>query len=261
MPAIAALTDPTSPAAEAYRSLRTSLQFARQDSARLDPDRQGTELRTFLVSSPSAGEGKSTTVANLGAVFAQAGERVVIVSCDLRRPWPRPAGSPGPDDPAGLPAVLAGQRPLDEALVPVPGTEGLWAVSTWTVPPNPTELLSGQRMRDAFTELTERFDVVLIDSPPVLPVADAMILTAYADAVLLVVAAGKTMRGELHRTAEKLAQASVPVIGVVLNKATAQDGYGGYQPYAYTTHATAAPRRGGRARVTAGRDASGRHQR
>jgi polysaccharide biosynthesis transport protein len=215
-PVVVTVSDPTSVAAEAYRSLRTSLQFARHDR----------ELRSFLVTSAITGEGKTATVANLGAVFAQAGEKVVVVSSDLRRP--RPAAPPEADALAELPAVLTGRRSLDEALVPVPEIEGLWTLSTWSVTPNPTELLSGIRMREVIAELTQRFDVVLIDSPPVLPVADAMILSAYADAVLLVVAAGQTRRADLQRTAEKLAQASAPVVGTVLNKATAQDGYGGY---------------------------------
>lgn len=215
-PAMVAASDPTSNAAEAYRSLRTSLQFARQDR----------DLQSLLVTSSRAGEGKTATVVNLGAVFAQAGERVVIVSCDLRRP--RLGMIPRPGEPAELSAVLAGRRSLDSALAEVPGMEGLWTLGTWTVTPNPTELLSGQRMRSIFTQLAERFDLVLIDSPPVLPVADAMILTAYADAVLLIVGSGQTRRAEFARTAEKLAQANAPVVGVVLNKATAQDGYGGY---------------------------------
>jgi polysaccharide biosynthesis transport protein len=230
--AMAALSDPTSGAAEAYRSLRTSLQFARQDRS----------LRTILVTSARAGEGKTSTVVNLGAVFAQAGERVVLVSGDLRRP--RLSALPGRDEPAELSSVLTGRRSLADALAEVPGGGGLWTLNTWTVTPNPTELLSGKRMRDVLAELAERFDLVLIDSPPVLPVADAMILTAYADAVLLVVASGQTRRAELRRTAEKLAQANAPVVGAVLNKATAEDGYGGYgyggyQPYGYQAAAPA----------------------
>jgi capsular exopolysaccharide synthesis family protein len=112
--------------------------------------------------------------------------------------------------------------------------EGLSAVVTRASAANPTELLAGQRMHGVIAELSERFDVVLIDSPPVLPVADAMILSSYVDAVLLVVSAGQTRRGELRRTAEKLAQAKASVVGAVLNKASAQEEYGyygGYQPY------------------------------
>jgi capsular exopolysaccharide synthesis family protein len=218
-PVMVAVSDPTSPAAEAYRSLRTSLQFSRQEST----------LRTLLVTSSHAREGKTATVANLGAVFAQAGERVVLVSCDLRRP--RLSQSSAPADAPELSTLLAGELSLDEALTPVAGVEGLWSLSTRSAVPNPTEMLSSSRARDLFAELAERFDLALIDSPPVLPVADAMILTSYADGVLLVVASGQTRRTELQRTTEKLAQANAPIVGMVLNKVSADSGYGRYGRY------------------------------
>lgn len=221
-PVLISMSDPTSQPAESYRSLRTSLQFAGQDR----------QLRTILVTSPSARDGKTVTVVNLGAVFAQAGARVVVVSCDLRRPGLSQFFAPG--EHAELSSVLAGHQPLERAIVPVPGVDGMWTVDTRTVVANPTELLGGQRMRSVVTDLAGRFDIVLIDSPPVLPVADAMILSGYVDAALVVVAAGQTRRAELRRATEKLAQASAPVVGAVLNKATAQDGggyYAGYQPY------------------------------
>jgi polysaccharide biosynthesis transport protein len=218
-PVMVAVSDPTSPAAEAYRSLRTSLQFSRQERT----------LRTLLVTSSHAREGKTATVANLGAVFAQAGERVVLVSCDLRRP--RLSQSSAPADAPELSAVLAGELSLDEALTPVAGVEGLWSLSTRSVVPNPTEMLSSRRARELFAELAERFDLALIDSPPVLPVADAMILTSYADGVLIVVASGQTRRTELQRTTEKLAQANAPIVGMVLNKVSAESGYGRYGRY------------------------------
>ena len=182
-PAVISVSEPTSQPAEAYRSLRTSLQFVRDD---------GT-LRTILVTSPSAGDGKTATVVNLGAVYAQAGARVVLVSCDLRRPGLSQFFAPG--DHAELSSVLAGRQPLDRALTPVPGVEGLCTLGTRGIVENPTELLAGQRMRSLVDELAKRFDIVLIDSPPVLPVADALILSGYADAVLLVVAAGQYQEG------------------------------------------------------------------
>ena len=218
-PVLTAVTDPVSQPAEAFRSLRTSLQFARQQHP----------FRTLLVTSPSAGDGKTSTVVNLGAVFAQAGAQVVLVSCDLRRPGLSQCFAPG--EQAELSAVLAGEQPLDHAVTPMPDVEGLWTLGTRTVVEHPTELLAGQRMRDVIAELAQRFDVVLIDSPPVLPVADAMILSAYVDAVLLVVAAGQTRRTELRRTTEKLLQAGAPVVGAMLNKATTQDEYGYYRDY------------------------------
>jgi len=238
-PVMIAVSDPTSPAAEAYRSLRTSLQFSRQDGA----------LRTLLVTSSHAREGKTATVANLGAVFAQAGERVVLVSCDLRRP--RLTQSSAPTDAPELSSVLVGELPLDQALTPVADFEGLWSLSTRSVVPNPTEMLSSRRAHDLFSELAERFDLVLIDSPPVLPVADAMILTSYADGVLLVVASGQTRRTELQRTTEKLAQANAPIVGMVLNKVNTYDrygrygGYGRYGAYGRYSYSSSLPLHGG----------------
>ena len=221
-PVVIAVSEPTSQPAEAYRSLRTSLQFARQDRA----------LRTILVTSPSAGDGKTATVVNLGAVFAQAGAKVVLVSCDLRRPGLSQFFAPSGQ--AELASVLAGDATLDQAVTAVPDVQGLWTLGTRGIAGNPTELLSSQRMRSLLAELAQGFDIVLIDSPPVLPVADAMILSGYADGVVLVVATGQTRRAELRRTREKLSQAGAAVVGAVLNKASEQDEYGyygGYQPY------------------------------
>jgi succinoglycan biosynthesis transport protein ExoP len=218
-PVVIAVSDPISQPAEAYRSLRTSLQFAMQERP----------MRTILVTSPSAGDGKTATVVNLGAVFAQTGMKVVLVSCDLRRPGLSQVFAPG--EHAELSSVLLGEQPFEKALTPVPGVEGLWTLGTRTAIGNPTELLAGQRMRAVVADLSERFDLVLIDSPPVLPVADAMILSGYVDAVLLVVAAGQTRRAELRRTVGKLAQAGAPVAGAVLNKAAAQGDYGYYGGY------------------------------
>jgi succinoglycan biosynthesis transport protein ExoP len=229
-PVVIAVSEPTSQPAEAYRSLRTSLQFVRHDGA----------MRTILVTSPSAGDGKTATVVNLGAAYAQAGARVVLVSCDLRRPGLSQFFAPG--EHAELFSVLTGRQPLDRALTPVPGVEGLWTLGTRGIVENPTELLAGQRMRSLVDDLAKRFDIVLIDSPPVLPVADALILSGYADAVLLVVVAGRTRQAELRHAAEKLAQASAPVVGAVLNKATAKDGHGyydGYLPYALPSQTSA----------------------
>lgn len=228
-PMVISATDPSSQAAEAYRSLRTSLQFVRQ----------ARKLRTLLVTSPAAAEGKTSTLANLGAVFAQAGERVVLVSCDLRRP--RLGKFFEFDEQSGLTSVLLGDQTLEQALRPVPGYDSLWTLGSGAIPPNPAELLSKGLTRDIFATLEENFDLVLIDSPPVLPVTDAMILCRYADAALLVVAAGQTRRNELQRTAEKFIHSNAPIVGLVLNEVTRQNGYGsGYSSgysgkYEYTS--------------------------
>jgi receptor protein-tyrosine kinase len=223
-PLVVVVAEPRSPAAESYRSLRTSLQFVRQEG----------QLRSIVVTSPGADEGKTATLANLGVVFAQAGERVVLVSCDLRRP--RIGAFFELDETDGLTSVLIGERTLEQVLLPVPGHDWLSLLPAGPVPPNPAELLDGAGTRDILADLRKRFDLVLIDSPPVLPVTDAAILSRHADATLMLAAAGQTRPGDLHRAVEKLDQVGTKILGLVLNKVTRQTGrtYGysyRYKPY------------------------------
>jgi len=213
-PLLVSASHPTSPPAEAYRSLRTSLQFIRQQHG----------LRTLVVTSPTAAEGKTSTVANLGLVFAQSGERVLLVSCDLRRP--RLAQFFGLDEEAGLTTVLLGEQSLTEVVQQVSGHDRLWLLGSGRLPANPAELLSGPAARDAFAAMSAEFDLVLIDTPPVLPVTDATLLAKDADGTLLVVAAGQTRRTDLRRAAEKLAQVNAAVMGTLLNEVTRKAGYG-----------------------------------
>jgi capsular exopolysaccharide synthesis family protein len=229
-PVVAVLAEPSSPAAEAYRSLRTSLQFARQER----------QLRVIVVTSPTVGDGKTSTLANLGVVFAQAGERVLLVSCDLRRP--KIGEFFGIDEQAGLTSILLGEHTLEQALVPVPGVDRLTLLPAGPIPPTPAELLNGKQVRAIFGRLRDQFDLVLIDSPPVLPVTDAAILSQYADATLMLAAAGQTRRADLHRAAEKLDQVGTMILGIVLNKVTRQTsreygyGYGYGDTYGYGRH-------------------------
>jgi polysaccharide biosynthesis transport protein len=207
---VVTLARPSSPATEAYRSLRTSLQFARAEH----------ELRTILVTSPAAAEGKTSTLANLGAVFAQAGQSVLMVSCDLRKP--RLGQFFGIEESAGLTTAILGDDTVENLIRPAPGADNLWLLPSGPTPPNPAELLNGARSQQIFAQLRDRFDLVLIDSPPVLPVTDAVVLSKDADATLLVVAAFRTSSGDLARATEKLAQVNARVVGVVLNEATRQ---------------------------------------
>jgi receptor protein-tyrosine kinase len=225
-PLVVSLARPMSPAAEAYRSLRTSLQFARQER----------DLHTILVTSPAAAEGKTSTLSNLGAMFAQTGQRVVLVSCDLRKP--RLGQFFGVDEKTGLTTAILGEQPVEELVQAVPGDDNLWVLGSGELPPNPAELLNGRRIQEVFSALRELFDLVLIDSPPILPVTDAVVLARDADATLLVVAAGQTGRSDLQRAAEKLAQVNARVVGLVLNETTRQgSGYGSAYAYGgtYTT--------------------------
>ena len=222
-------TKPNSVAGEAYRSLRTSLQFATLDGL----------ARVILVTSASEGEGKSATVANLGVVLATAGERVAIISCDLRRP--RLAQFFGLDEQVGLTTVLLGRCTLEEALRPVPGINGLTILATGERPSDPTGVLGSYRLAGVLGQLRKTFDLVIVDSPPLLPVTDAVILAQAVDTTLLVVAAGQTRGRDLRRATEALSLVHATTIGVVLNEVTKATGYGygygkryGYGEYAPT---------------------------
>ncbi len=225
---------PGSVAGEAYRSLRTSLQFAALD----------TRAQVLLVTSPSEAEGKSSTVANLGVVLARAGERVALVSCDLRRP--RLGSFFGLDEHVGLTSVLLGKSDLDQALQAVPDVDGLSVLASGERPADPTGVLGSARLGEVLGELRNHFDMVLVDSPPVLPVTDAVILAQVVDATLLVVAAGQTRGKDLRRATEALSLVNATVVGVVLNEVTSSTGYGygygkgyrygGYAPAADTAH-------------------------
>lgn len=222
---------PTSVSAEAYRSLRTSIQFLGLDSP----------VRTLQITSPSSSEGKTTTVANLCVALATAGQRVIVVDCDLRRS--RVHEFFGLTNDVGFTSVLLGDAPLSEALQAVPGVAGLRVLASGPRPPNPSELLSGARTIEVLLALQMHADVVVIDSPPVLPVSDALVLGARVNATLLVAHARRTNRRAVTRALELLHQVDAPVIGTVLNGAAADDGYGygnGYR-YGYTYRAHDAP--------------------
>jgi capsular exopolysaccharide synthesis family protein len=236
-PLVVSVTDPNSQAAESYRSLRTSLQFTRQER----------RLRSLVVTSPAASEGKTSTLANLGVAFAQAGDRVVMLSGDLRRP--RLGRFFGVPEDTGLTSVLRRELVLDDAVLPVAGHDRLWLLPSGPIPPNPADLLGGVRACEVITALEASFDLVLIDAPPVLPVTDAVVLARHADATLMVIAGGQTRRADLHRAMEKLEQVSAPVLGTVLNQVARGAGYGycagqyGYKPYLADPLAAAAGQR------------------
>lgn len=208
------LTDPRSPVSEAYRTLRTNLQFYSLDRP----------IRTLVVTSPSPDEGKSTTVANLAVTLAQSGRRVILVDCDLRRPslhtlFGRQA------EPGLTNMVLAegGELPLQETAVP-----GLWLLASGPKPPNPADLLNTRRMDQIIEQLLAQADMVLFDAPPVVAVTDAAILGAKVDGVLLVIGAGKTRRDHAERAKEMLAKANARVVGATLTNAPKDSTIGGY---------------------------------
>jgi polysaccharide biosynthesis transport protein len=221
---------PKSPPAEAYRSLRTAIRFMSLDRP----------LRVLQVTSPTAAEGKTTTSANLAVSIAQTGQRVALVSCDLRKP--RLHEFFGLDVGPGFTSVLVGESRLDQALREVEGVENLFVLPSGPVPPNPSELLSSIKTQQLFRNLAEDFDLVIVDSPPVLPVSDASVIAAWADGVLLVTASRVSTRRDTRRSIEVLERVNAVVIGAVLNVAAQTDSYAYYRygyGYEYAPYAAA----------------------
>jgi non-specific protein-tyrosine kinase len=199
------ITEPKSAASEAYRTLRTALTFLANEHG----------YKVFLVTSPHPEEGKSATVSNLAVSFAEAGRRALAISADLRKPRLHRflrAGSNG----KGLTNVLAGEVGGLEALAH-PGVQSLRLLHSGPVPGNPSELLGSERMGELLDEFRQISDFVLIDTAPVLAVADALALAPFADAVILVADAETTTRGAISHARYQLDQVNANVVGAVLN--------------------------------------------
>lgn len=244
---------PRSPISEAYRVLRTGIQFASIDHPK----------RLILVTSPGQGEGKTTTVSNLAVVMAQAGHRVLLVDADLRRPMLHKYFAV--QNFQGLTTVLlqvsltaaAGEtRALLQQAIQPTSVEGLSLLPSGPLPPNPSEMLSSAKMRTALTALSSAYDVVLVDSPPALVVTDAAVLSAQVEAVLFVVDAGRTRIGALQHAVDRLAKVKAPVLGVALNRLTARGN--GYYQYYYSHYYYSSSDGEGGGRPSNGRPHNGR---
>ncbi|MCA9979899.1 MAG: polysaccharide biosynthesis tyrosine autokinase [Anaerolineales bacterium] len=212
-------TTPRAPTSEAYRVLRTNLEFSSIDD----------KLRSVLVTSPSPGEGKSTTAANLGTVVAQAGNRVIIVDADLRRPSQHKVFQV-PNNQGLTTALLDSETPISYHIqqTKVPG---LRIMTSGPLPPNPSELLRSHRMQQILAELNDEADFVIVDTPPTLTVADASILAPRVGGGVIVLKIASTRRDALIQAQESLHKTGAHVLGVVMNHAT--PGRGGYYNYYY----------------------------
>jgi len=207
-------------AAEAYRTLRTNLLFS-----------QAGRLRMLVITSSGPAEGKTTTSTNLAATYAQQGMRVVLVDCDLRRP--RVHEVFGMEREPGLTQAILSYCTVEEAARPA-GVEGLWVMPSGTLPPNPSELLGSDRMKGVLAQLQDRFDMVILDTPPVLLAPDAAVLAAGADGVVMVVRAGVTDRGAAQDGVQQLYTVGANLLGTVLNDPDARLN-GGYSGYYYAS--------------------------
>jgi len=196
--------DPHSPRAEAFRTLRTNLQFV--DAA--------NHPRSIVFTSSVPGEGKTTTTANLAITMAAGGARICVVEGDLRRP--RLLDYMGMDGSVGLTNVLIGQAELVDVLQQFADTS-VYVIGAGSVPPNPSELLGSAAMIETLRELEARFDVVIIDTPPLLPVTDAAVLSTIAGGTVVIVGAGRVDRDHLAKSLQSLETVKGRVLGLVLN--------------------------------------------
>jgi non-specific protein-tyrosine kinase len=205
---------PRSAAAEAYRTLSTNIQFSSLDR----------EIRSLLVTSVGADEGKSVVLANLAITMAESGRRVVVLDCDLRRPGLHTIFKL-PDQP-GLTSMM-----LDESMAPplhATATENVSLIPTGPLPPNPAELISSERFGRVLAAIGALADIVLVDAPPITAVADATILATRVDGVLLVVDSGRTRRDAARRAKQQLDRVGARVLGATLTNVKAEKSQNAY---------------------------------
>jgi len=215
---LAALLNPRSGVAEAYRTLRTNIEFASV----------AAPIRTLLVTSSVPGEGKTVTAANLAVVFAQAGRRVLLVDADLRKPGVHVVFDL--PNAHGLTTLLRSDEVSLDAIAQGTEQANLRILTTGPLPPNPAELLGSQRMRAILERLKAACDLLIFDSPPLQAVTDSAILSSFVDGTLFVIDAGRSGRGAVRFGRESLAKAGAQVLGAVLNRvpARAHSRYYGY---------------------------------
>ena len=215
---LAMLLYPRSAAAEAYRSLRANLEFSSVDAP----------VKTLLVTSAGPGEGKTVTAANLAVAFAQTGQQVLLLDADLRKPGVQAMFNVSND--RGLSTLLRSDDALWEHSIRVSEQPNLRLLTTGPLPPNPAELLGTKRMQSILQRLSKSYDLLIIDSPPLLVVADSAILSSFVDGTLLVIDAKATRRDSARAARDALNRAGARVLGVLLNGLPSKDfaSYGEY---------------------------------
>ena len=236
------LTDapPQGPRAESFRQIRTNLQFAHV----------GSDSKTLLMTSSLPAEGKTTTAVNLAIAIAESGQSVVLVDADLRRP--RVDEYLGLERNAGLTTALVGQADVEDLLQPW-GDDDLSVLTAGQIPPNPSELLGSDMMRQLLKRLEASYDAVIVDAPPLLPVTDAAVLSQLVGGVVLVVGSQVVSIKDLEKSVASLSMVKADVLGVVMNKLPAK----GPDAYAYTYYTYSSEETPGRKRhrkTASGRD-------
>ena len=215
--------DPKNPAAEAYRVIRTSVQFAQA----------GKELKTIAITSCTPNEGKSMTIANLAIVLTHAGKSVLIMDCDMRNPTVHKNFNLS--NKVGLSSCISMGTAVADA-VQETGIEGLDALTAGVIPPNPSELLGSERMQNILQRAKGEYDYVLIDTPPVLPVTDSLVLGRMVDGLILVIDSGEIKVEMAREVKNQLVNAGANILGVVLNKVRSEHHGYGYGYYYYYGH-------------------------
>lgn len=199
------VTQPKSPIAEQYRTIRTNIEFMAVDQ----------DIQVILITSATQGEGKSTTSSNLAVAYAQQGKKVLIVDTDMRRPTVhytfRVANG------LGLSSLLTRQAELEKAIMPTK-IDNLSILTAGPIPPNPAELLSSRAMERLITQLRDQYDVIILDAPPLLQVADSRITSKLTDGVVMVVGCTTSDRQRVLKAKEQLELAEAKILGVVLNR-------------------------------------------
>jgi len=213
--------EPTSPAAEAYRTIRTAVYFGSPNG----------QAKTLLITSPAPGDGKSTLVSNLAITMAQASQRILILDADFRKPMQHKIFEIS--DEKGLSSVISGQELLTNVICKTV-VDGLDILPCGPIPPNPSEMLNSEAFKGLLTELEGKYDRILIDSPPVMPVTDARILGAICDVTLLVLRAERSTRKSGQQARDGLLSVGTNILGTVVNDIKRGKGhYGYYSAYGY----------------------------
>lgn len=217
--------NPKSPIAEAFRTLRTNIQFTSVDK----------EIKVLAVTSATPGEGKSILASNLAISLSQEEKKILFIDCDLRKP--KGYEMFNIPNTVGLTSLLMGKSSLADTVYSSGELGVLDVITSGPIPPNPSELLSSDSMREFLEGIKEKYDMIILDTPPLGPVTDAAIISTIADGMLLVIETGKAAEGQVEYARESLDKVNANVIGAVLNKMPIRKGrYGGYgyiQAYSY----------------------------
>lgn len=210
--------NPKSPISEAFRTLRTNIQFANIDK----------EIKSIVFTSSGPGEGKSSIISNLAVTMSQIGKKVLLIDCDLRKPRMHKIFHIPVNE--GLTNILALNEDYKK-IVKKTEIEGLDIIPSGPIPPNPSEILGSNKMKEFMKKVKEGYDMVLLDTPPVGVVTDAAILSTIVDGTIIVCAVGQAIRDAAINTKVQLERVNANILGVVLNKVPIKEG--GYYKYHY----------------------------